>query len=295
MEQATPTRDVSPPFQERPAQQLSVIHPQERMSQSWKAFWICNNCKAQVQNTKNNCPDCGKGWWFSPSKAVSGKQNAWGGRGRSHSRQKKWTSERWNPDTTGAGTQEEKADSENPPSEEEEPENTEEITPEECLKHISDLEIVFLSFKGVPDCKALARDVAAKIKHKRTLLEKLTRKPSEARLRSLLDRKHDRKHKLDSLDKQIAAYETNLATAKEQHDVYTKEWDAIQIEVANVMKVLNISLEQAEKIPETNKPREPFQEPPLGPPAQDDEQAQEQPVHRSLSPDKRKAARIAPQ
>ena len=266
------------------------------MSQTWKPQWTCNNCKAQVHNSKNNCPDCGKGWWFSPSKAASGKQNAWGSRGRSHSRQKKWTSGRWEPDATGAGAQEEKADSETHLSEEEEPENTEEITPEECLKHISELEIVLASCRGVPDCKALAREVAVKLKHKRTLLEKLTRKPSEARLRSLLDRKHDRKHKLDSLDKQIAAYETNLATAKEQHDVFTKDLDAIQIEVANVMKVLNISLEQAERIPETNQPQEPSQEPPLvGPSAQDDEQAQEQPVHRSLSPDKRKAERIAPQ
>ena len=51
-------------------------------------------------------------------------------------------------------------------------------------------------------------------------MEELTRKPSEARLRSLLDRKYDRKHKLDTLDKQIAAWEANLATAKEQHDAF---------------------------------------------------------------------------
>ena len=88
------------------------------------------------------------------------------------------------------------------------------------MKHISELETVLASCRGVPDCRALAREVAVKIKHKRTLLEKRTRKPSEARLRSLLDRKHDRKHKLDSLDKQIAAYEANLTTAKEQHDVF---------------------------------------------------------------------------
>ena len=80
------------------------------------------------------------------------------------------------------------------------------------------------------------------------------------------------------------------------HDVFSKELDAIQIEVANVMKVLNISLEQAERIPETNQPQEPTQEPPLvGPSAQDDEQAQVQPAHRSPSPDKRNAARIAAQ
>ena len=113
-------------------------------------------------------------------------------------------------------------------------------------------------------------------------MEELTRKPSEARLRSLLDRKHDRKQKLDSLDKQIAAYEANLTTAKEQHDAFSKELDAIQIEVANVMKVLNISLEQAERIPE-------------GLHAQDKEPAQEPPVVRSPSPNKRNAARMTPQ
>ena len=251
------------------------------MSQTWKSQWTCNGCQAQVHTSKNNCPDCGKGWWYNPSKVVSGKQNAWG-RGRSHSRQKKWTSGKWEPDNTGAGTQAEKEDSEPHLSEGEEIENTEEITPEECSKHISELEIVLTSCRGVPDCRALAQEVAVKIKHKRKLLEELTRKPSEARLRSLLDRKHDRKHKLDSLDKQIAAYEANLTTAKEQHDVFSKELDAIQIEVANVMKVLNISLEQAERIPE-------------GLHAQDKEPAQDPPVVRSPSPNKRTAARMTPQ
>ena len=139
------------------------------MSQAWKTQWICNGCKAQVHGSKQNCPDCGKGWWYHPSKVASGKQNAWG-RGRPHSR-KRWTSERWEPDSTGAGAQAEKEDSEPHLSEEEETENTEEITAEECLKHISELEIVLASCRGVPDCRALAHEVAVKIKSKRKHLE----------------------------------------------------------------------------------------------------------------------------
>ena len=216
------------------------------MSQGWKAKWVCNNCKAEVQGSKKKCQDCGNGWWYY-TKAASERQAAWS-RGRSHSR-KRWTSREWEPDSTGAGTQAEKEDSEAHFSGEEEGDNSEEVTPEECLKHVAELETVLTSCKNVPNCRAIAHEVAVKVKAKRKLWEELTRKPSEARLRSLLDRKYDRKFKLDALDKHIAGFQANLAITKEQHDAYTKDLEAIQIEVTNVMKVLNITPEQADRIP----------------------------------------------
>ena len=99
------------------------------------------------------------------------------------------------------------------------------------MKHIAELETVLVSCKSLPNCKALAHEVRIKLKAKRKIWEELTRKPSVARLRSLLDKKYDRKFKLDALDKHIGGYQANLAIAKEQHDAYTKDLEAIQTEV----------------------------------------------------------------
>ena len=190
------------------------------MSQGWKSAWVCKNCTAENHSAKRNWLDCGKGWWFYP-KAASERQATWS-RGRSHSR-KRWASREWEPDTTGAGTQAEKEESDTHFSGEEEGEDAEEVTPEECLKHIAELETVLVSCKNLPNCKALAHEVQIKIKAKRKLWEELTRKPSEARLRSLLDKKYDRKFKLDALDKQIAGFKSSLVVAQEQHDAFSKD------------------------------------------------------------------------
>ena len=103
---------------------------------------------------------------------------------------------------------------------------------------------------------------------KRALLEELDRKPTEAMLRSLLDKKNDRTSKVDTLTKIIASLEEQLVAAKEQNDTNSKELAIISKEVIGFMKQLNLTQEQVEQqIPKTpesgvSKPQRPHSKTP---------------------------------
>ena len=121
------------------------------------------------------------------------------------------------------------------------------MDPESCKKQIYELEQALKLCKNQSGCKHLALGIQNKLKMKRTLLEELDRKPTEAMLRPLLDKKYDRTSKVDTLTKRIAGLEEQLANAKEQHDVNSKELTTISKEVIVLMKQLNLTQEQVEQ------------------------------------------------
>ena len=208
--------------------------------------WKCKNCFAKMHWKAHNCTDCGKGYWFAPK-----NQGSWN-RARSQSRKpqrNRWEGKPWD----GDGPEERDSGKEDAESHSgEEDELQEPSDPESCKKQIEELEQASKLCKHQSGCKHLWLGIQNKPKMKRALLEELDRKPTEAMLRSLLDKKNDRTSKVDTLTKRIASLEEQLVAAKEQHDTNSKELAIISKEVIGLMQQLNLTQEQVEQqIPKT--------------------------------------------